>query len=228
MADDWSAALDPEAIAAVLTDTAFGHAWSLHLALATALVAVVAFGPRARWGSTALASAALLASLGLVGHATMQIGVEGVVHRANHAVHLLAAGAWIGGLVPFALCLRAYERDDLRRDAVQAMAAFSFWGQLIVASDRSHGRRQHRPDLTSPPAPTDHAISRASGRETRHRRDHDFARARQSLCSRSADSRRAQMRWRPYAPRASRRSRWAALSSLSSACLRCSIPREAQ
>jgi copper resistance protein D len=134
MADDWSAALDPEAIAAVLTDTAFGHAWSLHLALATALVAVVAFGPRARWGPTALASAALLASLGLVGHATMQIGVEGVVHRANHAVHLLAAGAWIGGLVPFALCLRAYERDDLRKDAVRAMAGFSFWGQLIVAA----------------------------------------------------------------------------------------------
>jgi copper resistance protein D len=134
MADDWSAALDPEAIAAVLTDTAFGRAWSLHLALATALVAVVAFGPRARWGPTALASAALLASLGLVGHATMQIGVEGVVHRANHAVHLLAAGAWIGGLVPFALCLRAYERDDLRRDTVRAMAAFSFWGQLIVAA----------------------------------------------------------------------------------------------
>ena len=133
MADDWSAALDPEAIAAVLTDTAFGHAWSLHLALATALVAVVAISG-AGWGPTALASAALLASLGLVGHATMQIGVEGVVHRANHAVHLLAAGAWIGGLVPFALCLRAYERDDLRRDTVRAMAAFSFWGQLIVAA----------------------------------------------------------------------------------------------
>ena len=133
MADDWSPALDPEAIAAVLTDTAFGHAWSLHLALATALVAVVAISG-AGWGPTALASAALLASLGLVGHATMQIGVEGVVHRANHAVHLLAAGAWIGGLVPFALCLRAYERDDLRRDTVRAMAAFSFWGQLIVAA----------------------------------------------------------------------------------------------
>jgi putative copper resistance protein D len=52
----------------------------------------------------------------------------------NHAVHLLAAGAWIGGLVPFALCLRSYERDDLRKDAVAAMAGFSFWGQLIVAA----------------------------------------------------------------------------------------------
>ena len=53
-------------------------------------------------------SAALLASLGLVGHAAMQTGVEGVRHRANHAVHLLTTGAWIGGLVPFVMCLDAY------------------------------------------------------------------------------------------------------------------------
>ena len=134
MADDWSAAIDPEAIGAVLTDTAFGHSWASHLALAAALVAVVALGPRARWAATSLVSAALLASLGLVGHAAMQTGAEGVLHRANHAVHLIAAGAWIGGLVPFAMCLRAYERDDLRKDAVRAMAGFSFWGQFIVAA----------------------------------------------------------------------------------------------
>ena len=133
MADDWSAAIDPEAIGAVLTDTAFGHSWASHLALAAALVAVVALGPRARWAATSLVSAALLASLGLVGHAAMQTGAEGILHRANHAVHLTAAGAWIGGLVPFAMCLRAYERDDLRKDAVRAMAGFSFWGQFIVA-----------------------------------------------------------------------------------------------
>ncbi len=134
MADDLSAATDPEAIGAVLTDTAFGHVWAAHLVLAAALVAVVAFGPRARWGATSLVSGALLASLGFVGHAAMQSGAEGVLHRANHAVHLLTTGAWIGGLVPFAMCLRAYERDDLRKDAVRAMTGFSFWGQLIVAA----------------------------------------------------------------------------------------------
>jgi copper resistance protein D len=133
MADDWSAAIDPEAIAAVLTDTAFGPVWAAHLVLAAALLAVVAFS-RAGWGATSLASAALLASLGLVGHSAMQTGAEGVLHRANHALHLMAAGAWIGGLVPFAMCLRAYQRDDLRKDAVRAMAGFSFWGQLIVAA----------------------------------------------------------------------------------------------
>ena len=130
MAGDWSAALDPKTIGAVLTDTEFGHAWAAHLVLAAALIAAVVMD---RWGATLLASAALLASLGLVDHAAMQTGAEGVLHRVNDAVHLLAAGAWIGGLVPFAMCLRAYKRDELREDAVQAMTGFSFWGQLIVA-----------------------------------------------------------------------------------------------
>jgi putative copper resistance protein D len=133
MADDWSAAVDPDQIGAVLTDTAFGQMWTFHLVLAAVLVAVVALS-RAGWAAISIASAALLASLGLVGHAAMQTGAEGVLHRANHALHLMAAGAWIGGLVPFAMCLRAYLRDDLRKDAVRAMAGFSFWGQLIVAA----------------------------------------------------------------------------------------------
>ena len=73
MAGDLSAALDVSVIGTVLSDTAFGHAWAAHLVLA-ALVAVVVFGPRERWAATSLASAALLASLGLVGHAAMQTG----------------------------------------------------------------------------------------------------------------------------------------------------------
>ncbi len=134
MTDDLSAAIDPEAIGAVLADTAFGHVWAAHLVLAAGLVAVVVFSPQTRWGLTSVLSAALLASLGLTGHAAMQSGVEGALHRANHALHLLTTGAWIGGLVPFALCLNAYRCDDLRKDSVQAMAGFSFWGQINVAA----------------------------------------------------------------------------------------------
>ena len=58
MADDWSGAVDPGMIGAVLSDTAFGHAWAAHLILAAALVAVVVFGPHARWAATTIASAA--------------------------------------------------------------------------------------------------------------------------------------------------------------------------
>ncbi len=133
MADDPSAAVDPGAIGAVLTDTVFGRAWMLHLALAAALVVAV-FVWSDRWAAIAVLSGLTLASLGLVGHAAMQTGVEGVLHRANHAVHLLGAGAWIGGLVPFALCLDAYARNTLRREAVTAMMRFSVWGHFVVAA----------------------------------------------------------------------------------------------
>jgi copper resistance protein D len=155
MADDWSAALDPAAIGAVLTDTAFGHAWAAHLLLAAVLVAVIVFGPRARWAATAIASAALLASLGLVGHAAMQTGAEGVLHRANHAVHLLTTGAWIGALVPFVMCLRAYERGDLQREAIMAMTRFSFWGHFIVAAIVLTGAVNIALTTGRPPIPPD-------------------------------------------------------------------------
>ena len=50
--------------------------------------------------------AALLAgTLGLIGHAAMATGALGLFHRANHSVHLLAIGIWLGGLWPRGLSL---------------------------------------------------------------------------------------------------------------------------
>ncbi len=134
MADDWGAATDPGTIAAVLTDTEFGEAWIAHLALAAALVAAAVFAPRDGWGPIVVLSGLMLASLGLVGHAAMQTGLEGILHRANHAVHLLATGAWLGGLIPFVMCRDAYAANFFRVDAVAAMSRFSFTGQFVVAA----------------------------------------------------------------------------------------------
>lgn len=133
MADDWRAALNGSVIADVLTDTAFGRAWALHLALATALVVVVLAAPGGRWTAIAILSGLMLASLGLVGHAAMQTGVLGGLHRGVDALHVLSAGAWIGGLVPFVAFLDVAKRGRLRRDAVTAMMRFSSWGHVVVA-----------------------------------------------------------------------------------------------
>ncbi len=92
------------------------------------------FAPRDNWGTIAILSGLTLASLALVGHAAMQTGVEGVLHRANHAVHLLTAGAWLGGLIPFVFCRDAYAANHLRADAVSAMTRFSFTGHFVVAA----------------------------------------------------------------------------------------------
>jgi putative copper resistance protein D len=91
---------------AVLTRTSFGEAWILRLVLAAALVATVVLAPRDDWTTLAILSGLGLASLALVGHATMQSGSEGIVHRVNHALHLVSTGAWLGGLIPV-LCLDA-------------------------------------------------------------------------------------------------------------------------
>jgi copper resistance protein D len=133
MADDWSAATDPDMIAAVLADTSFGNVWISRLVLAAALVLVAAFAPRGSWATITFLSALVLGSLALVGHAAVQTGAEGVLHRANHAAHLLTAGAWLGGLVPFVMCLSAYDNNNPRSEAVSAMMQFSFWGQFIVS-----------------------------------------------------------------------------------------------
>ncbi len=64
----------------------------------------------------------------------MQTGFVGVLHRVSVAVHLLAAGAWLGGLVPFVMCLGLASRHEFRREAVRAMARFSFFGHFVVAA----------------------------------------------------------------------------------------------
>ena len=133
MADDWRAAFDPGTVGAVLADTEFGRVWVWRLILAGAFLAVV-IALTNRWPAIALMSGLLLASLALVGHAAMRTGAWGEFQRMNQAVHLLTAGAWIGGLFGFIGSLRAYSDEKLRRDAVSAMARFSFMGQFVVAA----------------------------------------------------------------------------------------------
>ena len=133
MTDSWSGLVDLDILESVLVDTAFGAVWQWRLAIALALLVALALGRHGPSTFTTLFSGLLLASLCVVGHASMQHGGVGALHRANHALHLLATGAWLGGLPPFALCLKAYRDPALRRDAVIAMRRFSFWGQFDVA-----------------------------------------------------------------------------------------------
>ena len=55
--------------------------------------------------ATLVLSFLLLVSLGLVGHAVEGQGPGRFVHQINQMVHLLAAGLWLGGLVPLSWLL---------------------------------------------------------------------------------------------------------------------------
>jgi putative copper resistance protein D len=114
----------------VLTSTQFGSDWTARAALAGALAACLLATAadntvRSAWGlrGAALVAAALLGSLAWAGHAGARPGLAGDVHRAADVLHLLAAGAWIGGLGPFVLLLSLAARAGDRRWLAAARAA---------------------------------------------------------------------------------------------------------
>lgn len=116
MAEGWADAFDLGRLWTVLSGTQFGWAWQLHGAAVLALAA--GLGLRSRRLVWPL-SGAVLASLGLVGHAAMLSGPAGWLHRANLALHLLGAGFWLGGLVPLLATLRLDHDRSGDRTAVE-------------------------------------------------------------------------------------------------------------
>jgi putative copper resistance protein D len=133
---------DPEVIWMVVHDTRFGRVWTARLVLSIITVGlfwnrvVSKFGPR-RDLITPVLAAVLLISLAGVGHSQIEEGVEGIIHVVSDAVHLLAAGAWLGGLVPlgYILLLHGRERGPAQRsDLNEILLRFSGMGYVAVAA----------------------------------------------------------------------------------------------
>jgi putative copper resistance protein D len=89
-----------DVIGTVVTETQFGLVSEIRLALAVALAACFLSDRPAAMPWIALASAlGLIASIAWTGHAGSTAGGLGIVHLISDALHLIAAAAWIGGLV---------------------------------------------------------------------------------------------------------------------------------
>lgn len=113
--------------------TTFGEVWRWHLGISLlALLCLLLPQPR-RTQSLALCATLLLVSMAFTGHAAMHEGLLGALHRANHALHLLAAGYWFGSLLPLLVCLRYLQQSQWRHDAITTLLRFSRWGHLAVA-----------------------------------------------------------------------------------------------
>ena len=128
----------------VLGRTRFGHDWLLRGMLALPLIACLAARGRSAAASskvlagTALAlAAAELVTIAGAGHAAAGTGWPGTLQMVADGAHLLAAGAWIGGLLPFASLFAAVRRagGPLAADAAYDGAKrFSRIGLLAVAT----------------------------------------------------------------------------------------------
>ena len=131
-------AVDPQVLAAVIQGTDFGPLWLARLALGAVLFALALRGaPRGRpvWAAPAL-SALLLASLAGTGHARTGEGWTGSAHILADAVHLIAAGVWLGGLWPLSVALAWAHRGETRRSlaAGELLTRFSGVGYIAVAA----------------------------------------------------------------------------------------------
>lgn len=122
----------------VLTLTQFGTVAQIRLVVAIALSISLLFD-RSRWSSwfALAATLGLSASIAWTGHAASTPDGLGYVHLASDALHLCAASAWIGGLLPLALLLQAGKRDHLLAWPPAEMVAarrFSVLGIACVAT----------------------------------------------------------------------------------------------
>ena len=135
MAGSAAASVDAAILRTVVFDTAFGRMWCWHLACVALLVAAVAAHRRLPAGLVLALAGASLASLALVGHMAERRNLLGLA-QLNQAVHLLAAGAWLGGLLPLGRLLRRAAGEDdptLVRLARDAVPPFSQMGYAAVA-----------------------------------------------------------------------------------------------
>jgi copper resistance protein D len=101
----------------VLTQTRFGIDWQLRLVGALLMAGCLALSRQREADSAryrnllAIASAAVAGTLAWSGHGGARPGIPGDFHLAADVLHLIAASAWIGGLVPLACLLALLRRS---------------------------------------------------------------------------------------------------------------------
>jgi copper resistance protein D len=100
----------------VVAQTRFGRVWSLRFALGVLLAAFMAApidpARRSRLGGIAIVLAiGVLIGPAWTGHAGATPGALGQFALASDALHLLAAGVWLGGLLPLAMLLDCARRE---------------------------------------------------------------------------------------------------------------------
>jgi putative copper export protein/mono/diheme cytochrome c family protein len=123
----------------VLTQTHFGIAWMIRAVLIVVLAACLLVQARTRnhaagWVGL-LAASAFIASLAWAGHGAAAEDVPfDAIHLPADILHLLAAGAWLGGLSPLVIFLAQTWRDRSPQTVAAACAATLRFSVLGITS----------------------------------------------------------------------------------------------
>ena len=133
--------LDGDSVWSVLSETSFGKVWMARFILVTIILVLAtpqqkSPAERKSWLFPALCGG-LLVSLAGIGHTQIDDGIAYLIHMSADGLHLLAAGAWLGGLVSlFSLVARAIRTSPSENSAEASNAAtrFSGIGYIAVAT----------------------------------------------------------------------------------------------
>ena len=126
----------------VLSQTTFGRAWLVRLVLACALAATLptllsSRDHKSPWLEiiVALLAAAFAGALAWSGHAAGGLGDEAFIHPAADVLHLIAAAAWVGALLPLTVLFAAAGADDASLAMARtATTRFSILGIVSVGT----------------------------------------------------------------------------------------------
>lgn len=139
------AAFSPKLFATVLGQTDFGRLWTIRFAAALLLAVLIALRRITKKPSSWLVFAIVggvlagvfLGSMGFAGHGNDDTGSAHFKHLTADILHLLAAGGWLGALVPLVYVLRlarAGQTGNWLAIAQQATMRFSTLGIVTVAT----------------------------------------------------------------------------------------------
>ncbi|HEY6258418.1 MAG TPA: copper homeostasis membrane protein CopD [Xanthobacteraceae bacterium] len=124
----------------VFTQTRFGLDWQMRLLCAVLLGGYVQKSRRTGGFSllsglpAAALAAAFIGALAWAGHGGATPGNTGIIHVSADVLHLVAAGAWLGGLVPLVILLGCVRRSDGERRATAAGAICHRFSNLGIFS----------------------------------------------------------------------------------------------
>ena len=129
-------AMTSDVLLTVLNQTQFGLISEIRIFLAIILASCLAYDrlPPAHWFALA-AALGLTAAIAWTGHAGSTAGEIGILHLTADTLHLVAAAAWVGGLISLVLLLAETRRDLAYASfAVAATQRFSTLGIASVGT----------------------------------------------------------------------------------------------
>ena len=139
MANGFGSLFDPDALRAFIWQTQFGPVAVLRLALLAAAVLIVVLPWRNRAFQSALlhVGALLLINQAWLGHAAEGgAGLYGALMILVYSVHVLAAGAWVGGLPPLLFALveqRHFSALEARDGTLDILSRYSIMAMIAVS-----------------------------------------------------------------------------------------------